>query len=576
MSASSADAPTDFDLQADRVVNRFQPLASLRALLGPSAAITPEFLAAYCESPVHGVARERLLMAVLGDDARRSEAPQLNAPLALRTLDFLEYHPTEPLNPWANRFQRDHVPQRLRRIYAALDPDAATTSEDLRPRLDAQQFVRLALVAPAVHGQLEASVAPAHEVTAFSDPRVASRLRELLPRFVLTEDDARRLLVEPHARHAFTHYFNTGHHALDLRNALVFYAEWLDRTDFQAASRNKVSARIDLTLLGLSRRGSHPLIALATQLIGLGVHGLLDDDCTVWDDPVLGPGIRQLVAAREHFRIDALARRHLMRWVLDPTNIDRWHAVLSEEGPNSRYTKVVLFDIQHLLDSESVPGLRQGLSRHYLGVSSSAVLKFTLNHYRALDEEFADLLAIAASRHPELFTRMRTRSLANSLFYARNLAEQGADPTVDLPLAAMVSLGALRTPRNEGAARPPAAVARATRHSTTRNPTSLPLLERLMPQLLPSRSRRPGTPINTDRPRAEPVRVPPQGARMPAVKRATSPKAAAAVSTQQRPKRPRHASPKTMDRAVLAIGDELARIRSEDTAGGARARRRSR
>lgn len=576
MQVPPTHAPTDFDLRADRVVDRYLALTKLRALLGPSAAITPEFLAAYCQSPIHGVARERLLMAALGDVARRSEAPQLNPPLVLRTLDFLDYHPTEPLNPWVNRFERDHLPQRLRRIFAALDPTASTTSEDWRPRLDAQQFLRLALVVPAVHAELDASVPGATGDSAFSDPRVASRLRDLLPRFVLTEEGARRLLVEPQARHAFTHYFNTGHHGLDLRNALLFYAEWLDRTDFHVASRNKVSGRIDLTLLGLSRRGSHPLIALATQLIGLGVHGLLDDTCAVWDDPVLGSGIRQLAEAREHFGIDDLARRHLQRWMLDPSNIERWHAVLSHEGPNARYTKVILFDLQHLLDSESVPGLRQGLSRYYGGVNSAAILRFTLDHYRALDDEFADQLATAATRHRELFTGMRSRSLANSLFYARHLVAQGADPCVDLPLAAMVSLGALRTPRTEAIAASQARGQRTVRRSTTRNATSLPLLERLMPDLMPSRKRRARTVSDPDQPRRDIAPAALRSTASRAKKPSSRHSVAAAVPTQQRTKRSGRGPSKPIDAAVLAIGDELARIRNEDTATVARARRRPR
>ena len=477
--------PTDAAIEArlDEVVEHSPVLSELRSLLGRGGRLTPSFLAAYTGSTVSGVARERLLTAALGDLSPRWSTPSLNSTIALRTLDFLEFHPTFPLSPWSNAFQREHIPQRLRRLYAPIDPASDSADSDLRPRLDAHAFVRLALLRPAVTAQCGTGTIEPPD-SPFAQPAVQQRLLDLLPNFVLTPDDARRLLREPKARHAFTHYFHTGQPALDLRNALLYYAELLDFTDFESRAQHKTSSRIDRALLGLDRRGSHPLIALSTHLISLAVLGALEPGAGVWCHPVLGPSLAELTACRDAFGIEEIARRHFARWILDRSNIDRWHAVLQHDSPNARFTKVILFDLDHLLSARAVPGIQGGLADLYSHVDAPALLRLLLSHYRRQDDPFAEELDRCAAAYPRLFSGAHLRALANSLYYARHLSELGLDPRVDLPHAARTALGAVRphagaSPRQPRIAHGQKASPRVREASAT----SLPLLDQLMPHL---------------------------------------------------------------------------------------------
>lgn len=506
--------PTDASIEArlDEVVQHSPGLSELRSLLGPGGRLTPAFLAAYTRSAVSGVARERLLTAALGDLSPRWSAPSLNSTIALRTLDFLESHPTLPLSPWANAFQREHVPQRLRRLYAPPDAAGEDSGGDLRPRLDAQAFVRLALLRPAVAAQCGTDATDPPD-SPFAHPAVRQRLLDLLPSFVLTPDDARRLLREPKARHAFTHYFHTGQPVLDLRNALLYYAELLDFTDFESRAQHKTSSRIDLALLGLDRRGSHPLIALSTYLIALAVLGALESGAGVWRHPVLGPSLAQLTACRDAFGIGDIARRHFARWILDRSNIDRWHAALQHDSPNARFTKVILFDLDYLLSSRAVPGIQGGLADLYSQVDSPALLRLLLAHYRRQDDPFAEELGRCSAAYPTLFRGAHLRALANSLYYAHHLSELGLDPRVDLPHAAKTALGAVRPPAGASPRQSRSAPGqRASPRVRDPSATSLPLLDQLMPHIggRPSR-KRPARPSRGESPNLDqppPVAVP--------------------------------------------------------------------
>ena len=477
MCSARVDAHPEIAQRLDAVVEQYPSLGTLRSKLGPGDHLTPAFLQAYVHSKVSGVTRERLLMAALGDLSDRTERPELTAEIARRTLLFLAHHPCEPLSPWSANFKREHLPQRLRRMYAAPSTPGAR-AKDHRPRLDAYQFVRLALVGPAV--ELTLAVPPrASEHLRFDDPQFAEQLRRLLPAFVLTESDARRLLTEPSSRHAFTHYFTTGHAVLDLRNALLFYLALLERTDFEASATRKTSRRIDLALLGLPRRGSHPLIALTTQLIALGVLGLLEPGQGAWRDAHLGAAMQALQGAAHAFDIEDIARRHLGHWILDAASIERWHTALAVEGPNARYTRSILFDPQFVLDNAALRDVRRTLAGHYGHIDSPALRAHLLAHYGDRDRDFAEQLSHWFERAPELFNGVRSRALANALYYANFLEERGADPRVHLPAAAKVALGAVRdTTVRPPSSRTPSGQRRPARPRAERR-TELPLLDQL-------------------------------------------------------------------------------------------------
>jgi hypothetical protein len=487
--------------QLDVLCARYPGLAPLRALAGPDGRITPEFLEAYIRSDVPGVVRERLLMAALGDPAERSEPPLLTPEIAEGTLLFLEHHPSRPLSPWSGRFKREDIPQRLRRMYAP-QAEQRSTGTDLRPRLDAFEFVRRALLQPAVETVLPRPVPRAGGRERRHPSRVA-HLQRLLTAFVLSPEDARRLLREPRARHAFTHYFHTGQPVLDLRNALQFYLALLERTDFEASAIGKSSHRIDLGLLGLPKRGSHPLIALTTQLIALGVLGLIEPGRGPWTDPHLGGVLRTLLDSPTSFETDSIARGHLNHWILDSSSIDRWHAALSGQGPNARYTLSILFDPQFAIDKVSHVERREALSGHYACVDTSALRTYLHAHYADRDPDFAEHLASWFERVPEMFSGLRTRALANALYYARFLEERGEEPRVVLPQSAKVALGAERSPGGGGRLlRPVDSRRRVPRQQAARR-MELPVLDQLStPGVLERRIARSTRPAKPPRPRA--------------------------------------------------------------------------
>jgi hypothetical protein len=371
-------------------------------------------------------------------------------------------------------------------MYAS-EAEHASSSKDLRPRLDAYEFVRRALVQPAVE-----AVVAGHRRSAIDrdshDSALVAHQRRLLSGFVLTPEEAGRLLTEPRARHAFTHYFHSGHPVLDLRNALQFYLALLERTDFEASATGKTSRRIDQTLLGLPKRGSHPLIALTTQLIALGILGLIEPGQGPWLDPHLGPVLGTLRDSAHAFDIEAIARQHLGHWVLDSTSIERWHTALAVNGPNARYTRSILFDPQFVLDRSALSAGRESLARHYAHVDTPAFRDYLLGHYARRDPEFAERLAAWCKQAPEVFVGLRLRALANALYYARFLEERGEEPRVALPLAAKVALGAVREAGTRARLPRVPGVRRGPIRQRPERRTELPLLDQLTQA--PSKARR--------------------------------------------------------------------------------------
>jgi len=220
------------------------------------------------------VLRERLLMAALGDRSERSVRPELTPEIAQRTLFFLEHHPSQPLSTWINRFKREHIPQRLRRMYAAEAEHASSATDPPPPRC-----LRFRAPSARAAGRRGGPRWPPRSATDrdLHDPTLVAHLRRLLSGFVLTPEAARRLLIEPRARHAFTRYFNTGQPLIDVCNALQFHLALLERTDFEASATGKTSRRIAQTLLGLrsqpsAKRRSAPAPSLCRDGGGPGSH----------------------------------------------------------------------------------------------------------------------------------------------------------------------------------------------------------------------------------------------------------------------------------------------------------------
>jgi len=213
-------------------------------------------------------------MAALGDRSERSVRPELTPEIAQRTLFFLEHHPSQPLSTWINRFKREHIPQRLRRMYAAEAEHASSATDPPPPRC-----LRFRAPSARAAGRRGGPRWPPRSATDrdLHDPTLVAHLRRLLSGFVLTPEAARRLLIEPRARHAFTRYFNTGQPLIDVCNALQIHLALLERTDFEASATGKTSRRIAQTLLGLrsqpsAKRRSAPAPSLCRDGGGPGSH----------------------------------------------------------------------------------------------------------------------------------------------------------------------------------------------------------------------------------------------------------------------------------------------------------------
>jgi hypothetical protein len=350
--------------------------------------------------------------------------------------------------------------------------------------MDAYEFVRQALVVPAV--RVAQGARPFSAIDA--DAALKSRLGELLDRFVLTRGAATDLLNAERARHAFAHYFHTGSELLDLRNALRYYLVLLDCIDREMSAQHKMSRRIDQTLLGLPRRGSHPLIAMSTQWLGLGVLGVVERRGDSLRHHPLAAGLETLRVGAALLDVAAIAAEHATRWIIDSRNVGSWHGTLSTTGPASRYTRSILFDLQFVLEDSAVPGMAQWLRPLYAAVDEQALRRMLFGHYDATDPEFSAELRRMFAKYPDVFAGPRLRSLVNSLYYAWYLAERGLDPRLELPHAAMAALGALRSPRRSGPSKSSRRSPQPTRpRAKARSPVALPLLEKLLPAAASSR-----------------------------------------------------------------------------------------
>jgi hypothetical protein len=230
-----------------------------------------------------------------------------------------------------------------------------------------------------------------------------------------------------------------------------------------------------------------------------------------WRDAHLGAALQALRGAAHAFDIEDIARRHLGHWTLDATSIDRWHTVLSGDGPNARYTRSILFDPQFVVDNAALRDVRRTLAGHYEHIDTPALRAYLLAHYDDRDRDFAAQRADWFERAPEVFVDRRLRALANALYYARFLEEQGADPRVHLPAAAKVALDAVRdTAVRAQSPRTPDGQRRPVRQRAERR-TELPLLDQLIqrrrstpaaPRSRPAPPKRagPGTPATRKRP----------------------------------------------------------------------------
>ena len=91
-----------------------------------------------------------------------------------------------------------------------------------------------------------------------------------------------------------------------------------------------------------------------------------------WRDAHLGAALQALRGAAHAFDIEDITRRHLGHWTLDAASIDRWHTVLSVDGPNARYTGSILFDPQFVLDNAALRDVRRTLAGHYEHIDTPA------------------------------------------------------------------------------------------------------------------------------------------------------------------------------------------------------------
>jgi hypothetical protein len=198
-----------------------------------------------------------------------------------------------------------------------------------------------------------------------------------------------------------------------------------ERTDLESSATRYTSRRIDLALPGLPRRGSHLLTAFTTQLMALGVLELFAPRQGAWRDA-------HAVAALQALRGAA--------------SIEHWHTALAVDGPNARSTRSILLDPQFVLESAALRDVRRTLAGHSEHIDAPALRAYLLAHYGDRDRCLSKQLADWCERALEVFVDARLRMLANSLYHARFLEEQGADPRVRLPAAAKAGFDAVRTP----------------------------------------------------------------------------------------------------------------------------------
>jgi len=429
------DAPALHEHLA-RLRARRPELAPLIDRLGPEAMPTGAFLRAYLGSDLNYGSRSQVLRTVLADPSLLGEhgAGEPDIHTYRRTAAFLLEHPLAPTDWRATAFTRDHLPKHLTRLFGlerALGtsrpgPWAFIDHFALAPyeRARGMPVARLPDGRSLPAGTSLDFLAPVYEAAC---PALAE-LRDLVGRGGSGLRYER--LVGLQAR------------GLAARNAIALVGALLDQDAHGAALQNRIPRPLSAAL-GL-RALSVPQLQLFADVFGLAYEGLLETSQVSAAADFLGLGEKLGAWAEAGAAADrpAVADALVGRPLLDAERAAAMHPARAAEAGRGQYDSALVCNVTRLVERAGQGGYDfRAFAPYYDAVRTGALAWRVLGHYERVDAGFARWLEGRMRAYPELFTGIRVRDLANSLYLAHAAEARGEPVYPALPSAARRTLG---------------------------------------------------------------------------------------------------------------------------------------
>lgn len=420
-------------------------LASLIDRIPEDLETDQAFWDRYFRSSVSPVKKAFVLRALLCDN--RIVPDVVFDPAALkRMMQYFLFHPKHPANDALRLGNKEIIPKAVTYLLG----NTQTNPPDYYSEIGIKPYL----------AYLNGLPSPLYERAGLPPGTDLSVLKPLLTSRLLTAVQAETLVNSEENSNNFGRiFFDTGVPELDVRNAVI-YMQALANSDRQGGRiQNRIPIRLS-RLFNISRL-SVPEVLVSLDVISLWHNGVIDINKVRKDHDFLGlrkvsrllePDFHGLeldavnLTLSQHNLLDAASAEEILALKMTNTGMKRKKVQRYQSG---RYDSSMVFNVDRLIHHKKHKATFAKFQHYYQAIDTDLLNAHVLTYYQEQSPDFGDWLQQLQSQQARLFQGIRSRDLANILYFLVH-NDKLDDAFNALPNVAQFALGLQEhEPRNQ-------------------------------------------------------------------------------------------------------------------------------